>query len=290
MNGTFIFIQALNGISLGMLLFLLASGIALITGLMGIVNLAQGSYFLWGAFAGITFVRRVTDNFALAALVGAVVGALMGVFMQRFFLSRFYKNDLALVLLTFGFLFMFQDLGNWLVPDLAKTPTVPPAPALLNGAVRLGTFAYPAYRLFMILVGVLVAIGLWVVVERTKVGAVIRAGVDDEEMLRGTGVNVALLFTAVFALGAALAGFAGVVGTPFYGLHPGADLDVLLLAFVVLIVGGLGSLKGAFLGSLFVGLVDTFGRALFPELSQFTIFAPMALMLAIRPTGMFGRV
>jgi branched-chain amino acid transport system permease protein len=289
MNPTFAAIQVLNGVSLGMLLFLLASGLALITGMMGIVNLAQGSYYLLGAFSGLFVIKRVTDNFVLAVVVGALVGALLGVIMQRFFLHRFYKNDLAQVLLTFGFLFMFQDLGYWVFGDIARTPTVLAAPGPLSVPIRLFGITYPSYRLFLIGVGLVIALGLYLLIERTRIGAIIRAGVDDAEMLRALGVNVPLLFTLVFALGAGLAGMGGVIGAPFIGVYPGADLNVLLLAFVVLIVGGLGSLKGAFIGSLLIGLLDTFGRALFPELSQFTIFAPMALILAIKPTGLFGR-
>jgi branched-chain amino acid transport system permease protein len=256
---------------------------------MGIVNLAQGSYFLMGAYAGMFVLKRVTDNFVLAAVIGALTGALLGVFMQRFFLHRFYKNDLAQVLLTFGFLFMFQDLGYWIFGDLARTPTVLAAPGPLAAPLRIGTFAYPLYRLFLIGFGIVIALGLYLLIERTRLGAIVRAGVDDAEMLRALGINVPLLFTLVFALGAGLAGLGGVIGAPFIGVYPGADLNVLLLAFVVLIVGGLGSLKGAFIGSLLVGLLDTFGRALFPELSQFTIFAPMAIILAVKPTGLFGR-
>lgn len=243
MTPTFIAIQILNGVSLAMLLYLLASGLALITGLMGIVNLAQGSYFLLGAYSGMTLLKAITNNFVLAVVVGAIVGAALGVLMQRVFLYRFYKNDLAQVLLTFGFLFMFQDVALWVFPDLSRSATVLPAPGPLASSVRVLGITYPAYRLFLIGFGLVIALGLWLLIERTRLGAVIRAGVDDAEMLRAVGVNVPLLFTTVFALGAALAGVGGVVGAPFIGVYPGADLNVLLLAFVVLIVGGLGSLR-----------------------------------------------
>jgi branched-chain amino acid transport system permease protein len=278
-------IQTLNGISLGMLLFMLASGLTLITGLMGIVNLAQGSYYLLAAYVGVS-VLAVTGNFVLAAVVGLLLGALLGLVMQRFFLHRFYQQDLAQVLMTFGFLFVFQDisLAIW-----KGAPVSPQVPGLLAGPVFIGQIGYPSYRVFIIFVGLLIALGLWLFVERTRFGAIIRAGVDDEEMLRGLGVNVPVLFTAVFALGAGLAGLSGVLGSPIIGIYPGVDLNVLLLAFVVLIVGGLGSLKGAFFASFVVGLLDNFGKAFFPELSQFTIFVPMALILAIKPTGLFGK-
>ena len=206
--------------------------------------------------------------------------------MQRFFLHRFYKNDLAQVLMTFGFLFAFQDISLWI---WGGSPYLLPAPTFLEQSLRFGDITYPSYRLFLIAMGLIIAAALWWFQERTKFGAIIRAGVDDEEMLRGLGVNVPLLFTAVFALGAALAGMSGVLSGPFTGVYPGADLQVLLLAFVVLIVGGLGSLKGAFVGALVVGLLDNFGKAMFPELALFTVFAPMALILVIRPTGLFGR-
>ncbi len=279
------FEQTLNGISYGMLLFLLTAGLSLITGLMGIVNLAQGSYYLVAAYIGLSVINA-TQNFVLAILAGALAVALLGAVMQRFFLHRFYKNDLAQVLMTFGFLFVFQDLAlmNW-----GGNSYLLPPPSFLEQSIRVGDIIYPSYRVFVILMGLLVAAGLWWFQEKTKVGAIVRAGVDDEEMLRGLGVNVPLLFTAVFALGAGLAGLSGVLGGPFAGVAPGMDLQVLLLGFVVLIVGGLGSLRGAFIASLLVGLLDNFGKALFPDLALFTIFAPMAIILAIKPSGLFGR-
>jgi branched-chain amino acid transport system permease protein len=164
-----------------------------------------------------------------------------------------------------------------------------PKPSFLKGSVWMGTLVFPTYRLFVILVGVLVAVGLWIFQEKTKFGAIVRAGVDDEEMLRGSGINIQMVFSGVFGLGAFLAGLGGIIGGPFVGVFPGVDVSMLLLALVVVIIGGVGSLKGAFVGSLFVGLIDNFGKALFPELSLFTLFAPMAVVLAIRPTGIFGR-
>jgi branched-chain amino acid transport system permease protein len=155
--------------------------------------------------------------------------------------------------------------------------------------VRIGPSTFPAYRLSVIAVGLLVYLFLWLIQERTRVGAVVRAAVDDQEIARGLGINVGRLLTSIFAAGAGLAALAGVVGGPFLGVYPGADFEVIPLAFAVVIIGGLGSLHGALAGSLLVGLVDNFGKALFPELSYFTLFLPMALVLAIRPTGLFGR-
>lgn len=282
---TFWIIQTFNGLSFAMLLFLLAAGLSLIFGLMGIINLAHGSYYLLGAYVALTVLRR-TDSFLLAIVVSVAVVAIVGIIMQRFFLSRFYKNELAQVLLTFGFLFIIADLALWI---WGGNPQALPKPALFEESYHFGTVVIPSYRVLVIAVGLLVAFALWIFQEKTTMGAVIRAGVDDEEMTRGLGINVPFLFTVVFALGAALAAFAGVMGGPFIGVYPGVDFEILLYAFVVVIIGGLGSLRGAFVGSLIVGLLDNFGKALFPELSLFTIFAPMAIILAVRPSGLFGR-
>ncbi|MGH7766623.1 MAG: branched-chain amino acid ABC transporter permease [Candidatus Binatia bacterium] len=278
-------IQLLNGISFGMLLFLLAAGLSLIYGLMRILNLAHGSYYLIGGYIGLTVVR-LTDSFVLAALVAPIAVALLGVVMERFFLRRFPNQELPQVLLTFGFFFIFADLTLWI---WGGNPQTLPKPAIFSSSIWIGGLVFPSYRLFVIATGIVIGIGLWWLQEKTRLGAMIRAGVDDEEMARGVGVNVALLSTAVFGFGAFLAALGGILGGPFVGVYPGADFEVLLLAFVVTIVGGLGSLKGAFIGGLLIGLLDNFGKALFPELALFTIFAPMAIILAIRPTGLFGR-
>jgi branched-chain amino acid transport system permease protein len=202
------------------------------------------------------------------------------------FLRRFHLDELAQTLLTFGFLFVFADIALWI---WGGNPQTLPKPAWLSGSIGLGDRVYPTYRLFLIAFGVAVGGALWWFQERTRVGAMLRAGVDDQEIARGLGINVSLLFTLIFALGAFLAALGGVLGGPLIGVYPGADFEVLLLAFVVVIVGGLGSLKGALVGGLLVGLLDNFGKAFFPELAMFTIFAPMAAILAIRPTGLFGR-
>ena len=162
-------------------------------------------------------------------------------------------------------------------------------PPLLAGVTALGSLNYPTYRLFIIAAGVVVALMLWWFQERTRVGAMLRAGVDDEEIARALGINVSLLFSLVFAMGAFLAALGGVLAGPIMGVYPGADFEVLLLGFVVVIIGGLGSLKGALVGGLLVGLLDNFGKVFFPEFALFTIFLPMALILAVRPTGLFGR-
>ena len=278
-------LHTLNGISFGMLLFLLAAGLSLIYGLMKILNLTHGSFYLLGAYIGLAVVQ-FTGSFILAVVVSTAVVALIGVVLERFFLRRFHLEELPQTLLTFGFLFIFADLALWIWGGDPKTL---PKPALFTQSIHLGDYLYPTYRLFLIVIGAIVAAALWWFQEGTRIGAMLRAGVDDEEIARGLGINVSLLFTLVFALGAFLAALGGVLGGPIIGAYPGADFEVMLLAFVVVIIGGLGSLKGALFGGLLVGLLDNFGKAFFPEFALFTIFVPMAVILVVRPTGIFGR-
>jgi len=279
-------IQTLNGLSFSMMLFLVASGFTLIFGLMKIINIAHGSFYLLSAYIGLT-VLRATENFLLAMIASSIAVVLVGIAMQSLFLRRFHMKELQQVLLTFGFVLIISDLCLWV---WGGNPMALPKPSLFKGSIWIGSVVFPSYRLFVILVGLLTALGLWIFQEKTKFGAIVRAGVDDEEMLRGSGINIQRVFAGVFGLGALLAGIGGIIGGPFVGVFPGADLSMLLLALVVVIIGGIGSLKGAFVGSLFVGLVDNFGKALFPELSMFTLFAPMAIVLAIRPSGIFGKM
>ncbi len=274
-----------NGIAFGMLLFLIGSGLSLIFGVMRIVNLAHGSYFMLGAYLGVA-ILRATNSFVLAVVGAAGVTLAAGVFMQRLFLQRFTGRVLPQVLLTMGFLLLIADLSLWI---WGGTPQIMETPRLLTGSIRIGTIVFPTYRGFVMAVGVVLAIALWFGLERTRLGAQIRAAVDDPEIAQAMGIDVPRLATAMFGLGAALAGLGGVLGSPFLGVYPGADLDVLTLAFAVVIIGGLGSLPGTLVGSVFVGLADNLGKALVPELSYVTFFAPMALILAVRPRGLFGR-
>jgi len=278
--------QTFNGLSYGALLFLLASGLSLIFGVMRIVNLAHGSYFMLGGYVGLSAVWR-TGSFTAALIAGAIAVGLVGIGMERIFLRRLVGQTLGQVLMTVGFALIFQDLA---LSIWGGDPYTIPVPAALGGVLRVGASTFPTYRVFIIAVALAVGIALWFGLERTRIGAMIRAAVDDPEMARGVGINVPVVSLAVFALGACLAALGGVIGGAFLGVYPGADFEVLPYAFVVVIVGGLGSLPGAMVGSLLVGLLDNFGKALFPELSYFTLFAPMALILALRPTGLFGRV
>ena len=210
----------------------------------------------------------------------------IGIGMQRVFLSRLPGQTLGQVLMTIGFALIFQDLALLI---WGGDPYSIPVPPPLQGVIAVGALRFPRYRIFIVVVAVVVGALLWLALDRTRAGAMIRAAVDDAEMAAGVGINVPRVSLAVFALGAALAALGGVIGGGFLGVYPGADFEVLPYAFVVVIVGGLGSLPGAMVGSLLVGLLDNFGKALFPELSYFTLFAPMALILALRPTGLFGR-
>jgi branched-chain amino acid transport system permease protein len=285
MTAEFWVAQTFNGISYGALLFLLASGLSLIFGVMRIVNLSHGSYFMLGGYVGLSVVWK-TASFALALLTGAVAVALIGMGMERFFLRRLKGQALGQVLMTIGFALIFQDLALSIWGGDPYTIAIPPA---LSGVWRVGAFLFPIYRVFMVAVAVAVGLALWLLLDRTRAGAMVRAAVDDPEMALGVGIPVPGVSLGVFALGAGLAALGGVIGGGFLGVYPGADFEMLPYAFVVVIVGGLGSLPGAMTGSLLVGLLDNFGKALFPELSYFTLFAPMAVILALRPTGLFGR-
>ena len=278
-------VNILNGLSLAMILFLLASGLTLAFGLMRIVNMAHGSFYLLGAYLAFS-AMQASGYFLLGAVIAVIAAAALGMAIQRLFLSRLHKQELPQALLTLGLLFIFSDIAFWI---WGGNPVLPPQPALFSGTVTIFGIPYPLYRLFLIGVGLLLALLLWYLLDNTKIGAIIRAGLDDEEMLRGIGVNVPLLFACVFALAAGLAALGGVLGGPLLGVFPGADFEVVLLASVVVTVGGLGSIAGAFWASLLVGLIDNFGNAWFPQLSLFTIFLPMILVLAVRPTGLMGR-
>lgn len=278
-------IQILNGLTLAMLLFLLASGLSIIFGLMRIINLAHGSFYLLGGYIGLSVISA-TDSFWLGLLLAPIAVGVLGMLTQRFLLQRVQHNELGQVLMSFGLLLVISDAALWWWGGLPQTL---PRPEFLDGSFRVAGLVFPKYRLALTVAGVVVAIGLWLLIERTRIGAIIRAGVDDADMTRATGINIRLVFLMVFAAGAALAAAAGVLGGAMLGVYPGADFEVVLQAFAVVVIGGLGSLRGAFIGSLLIGLIDTLGKAVVPELAMFTVFVPMVVMLAIKPNGLFGR-
>lgn len=285
MSPDFFLVQTLNGLSFGGLLFLLASGFTLVFGLMRIVNLAHGAFYLVGGYVGLTVILA-TGSFWLAIVAGAVAIAVLGGFVERVLLRRIRGQELSEVLLTIGVAFVLGDLS---LAVWGGDPIRLPVPDFLSGSADLGFVSYPRFRLFVAVLGVAVGVALWFVQNRTRVGAIVRAGVDDREMVAALGINIRRVFTGVFIFGAFLAGLSGVVGGAFLAVMPGADVEILLFALVVVILGGLGSLPGAAVGSILVGLIDSFARALVPELSFFTLFAPMAVVLVLRPHGLLGR-
>jgi branched-chain amino acid transport system permease protein len=341
MNTQFWVVQAFNGVSYGALLFLIGSGLSLIFGVMRIVNLSHGAYFLWGGYIALSVIHY-TGSWALSLPVAAFAVALIGLAMERLFLRSeglaFLRNGviaaglgvlislaiaratqfgwpqftigaviatvacyavlsriaivpvdndvLRQVLLTVGFAFLFQQgaLDIWGGNNMDINP--PPA---FTQSIVVGGVYLPLYRVFMIGMAVAIGVVLWLVMEKTRMGAAVRATVDDAQMARGVGIDTNKVSMFIFALGAFLAALGGVIGGAFLGIYPGLDFEMLPLAFAVVIIGGMGSLGGAAIGALAVGLADNFGKALFPEVSYFTLYAPMVLILAIKPTGLFGR-
>lgn len=278
-------LQTFNGITYAALLFLLASGFTLTFGLMRIVNMAHGAYYLLGGYVGLT-VAKATGSFVLALMAGGAAAVVLGWINDRFLIRRTGEDHLAQVLITVGVAYLVGDVSIkvW-GGDALKLPL----PLVLRGVVELpGGIVYPVFRLLLVSIGVAVAVLLWVIYRRTQIGAAIRAGVDDREMVGAVGIHVDRLFVLVSGLASFLAGFSGVLGGAFLTVYPGAEWEILVFALVVVIVGGLGSLEGAMVGALVVGLLDAYGRWLVPEMSYFVLFGPMAVLLLFRPRGLFG--
>jgi len=278
-------VLAVNSVTFGGLLFLLSAGFSLIFGLMRIPNLTHGSFFMLGGYFAASLIEWGLGFWPAALVSGLLVAALGGV-VERLILRRLAGAELAQVLVTLGLSFMIADvcLKVW-TGDPVRIGT----PRALQGATSIGGFAFPTYRLAISLVAVGFAVALWALLDRTRLGAMIRAGVDDPDMARVAGIRVSRLFTIVFSLGAWLAGFAGVIGGPILSVYPGLDQEMLPLALVVVILGGSGSLVGSLVGSLIVGFLYNFGQAMFPELAYVVLFLPMLLVLVVRPQGLFGR-
>jgi branched-chain amino acid transport system permease protein len=278
-------VLAVNSVTLGGLLFLLSAGFSLIFGLMRIPNLTHGSFFMLGGYLAASLIQWGLDFWTAAIIAGLLVAALGGV-VERLILRRLAGAELAQVLVTLGLSFMVADvcLKVW-TGDPVRIDT----PRALAGVASVGGLAFPAYRLAISVIAVGFAVALWALLDRTRLGAMIRAGVDDPAMARVAGIRVSRLFTIVFSLGAWLAGFAGVIGGPILSVYPGLDQEMLPLALVVVILGGSGSLLGSLLGSFVVGFLYNFGQALFPELAYVVLFLPMLIVLVVRPQGLFGR-
>ena len=286
MQWQFWIIQTLNSLAFGGLLFLLSSGFSLIFGLMRIPNLAHGAFFMLGAYFGYSLLVR-GGYFWLVALVAGLGVGIIGIALERLVLRRISGNEQGQVLVTLGVSFIIADICL-----LAWTgdPMPLPAPQELRRPLLFAGYAFPTYRLVVLGIALIAAVVLYILMERTRIGAMIRAGVDDMEMARGVGIPVSRLFTLVFLLGSTLAGIGGVLGGPILNAYPGLDADMLPLALIVVILGGAGSLLGAFVSSFVVGFLYNYGIALAPDLAYFVLFLPMVLVLVFLPQGLFGRV
>src|SRR6202162_4369625 len=277
--------QLLNGLVYGVLLFLIAAGLSLIFGLMNVVSLAHGSFFMLGAYFGLS-IFKITGSFWLALMLAPIPVIVLGVLMELVFLRPLYRRGhLDQVLLTFGFTFVFLDIVQTL---WGRTVLRLPVPTALQGTVQLGLGVFSAYRLFLIGFGFAIALMLWLFLERSRIGAMVRAGVDNAVMAAGLGANIPALFTGIFGFGVALAALGGIVAAPVLGLYPGMDTVILIPAFIVIVIGGMGSLRGAFVGSVLIGIADTFGKAYFQSVALFLIYLAMTIVLLIRPQGLFG--
>lgn len=278
-------VQILNGLTLAALLFIVASGFTLVFGLLRIVNLAHGALYLFGGYIGYS-VTAGTGSFFLGVAASMLFVAFLGLFIDQGLLRFVRGFTLREVLLTLGVAFVLNDVA--LVIWGGDTFSVQ-IPAALRGAVRFAGIYYPTYRLFVLGLGILVFIALWLLLNRTRLGALIRAGVDDAEMVEAMGINIRRVFLATSMLGASLAGLGGTIGGAFLTLYPTADSEILVFSLAIVIIGGSGSLVGAAVGALLVGMLNTIGQVMFPELAYFVIFGPMAAILAFRPLGLFGR-
>jgi branched-chain amino acid transport system permease protein len=283
---TFWIVLAVNSMTLGGVLFMLSAGFSLIFGLMRIPNLMHGSLFMLGAYVGATLAVRFGINFWFAALISALSTALLGILIEETLLRRLAGAEQAQVLVTLGISFMIADLCLMVWSGDPMSVTAPP---ILRGTTRAFGMAFSNFRVAVIYISLGVAVALWLLIEKTRLGAMIRAGVDDPQMARALGIPVSRLFTMIFFLGAGLAGLGGFIASPILSVYPGLDTDMLPLALVVVILGGAGSLLGSLVGSFLVGTIYNFGQALFPELAYFILFAPMVAVLALRPQGLFGR-
>ena len=278
-------LNLLNGVSFGMILFLLAMGLSITLGVMGILNLAHGSLFMIGGFIGVSALRA-GGGYWLAIVAGSIGAAMAGLIIERLFLGRLYRQLDNQVLLTLGLVYIIANAALWIYGGRVQMFDPPP---LLNWKITVGQYAFPFYRIFLIGVGAVAFVVLWWIIEKTRIGAIVRAGMDNKEMVMGMGVNYGLTCSAVFTLGACIGGFAGTLTIPFTGVVQSMALDILLYALIVVVVGGAGSVPGSLLGALLIGIVDAFGKSFFPDIAMFSIYMVLIVMLLLRPTGILGR-
>jgi len=279
-------IQVLNSVQYGLLLFLVASGLTLIFGIMGVINLAHGSFYMIGAYLAYSLAPAFAGNFVLTLLAGLVLAVIFGYLLELLFVSYLYKRDhLQQVLMTYGLILVFEELRSILVDNDVHGVPVPP---WLAGSISLGDLMqYPEYRLAISAVCLVVAAGMYFVIARTRLGMMIRAGNSNREMAQSLGIDIKFLYRVVFAAGVALAVLAGMIAAPVSSVYPGMGAQVLIICFVVVVIGGIGSVRGAFLASLLVGFVDTFGKVLFPGVAGIAVYLLMAAILLWKPEGLF---
>lgn len=287
MDPLILLIQTLNGLQYGLLLFLIASGLTVVFGIMGVINLAHGSFYMIGAYLSYSLTEQ-TGSLVAAVALGLPLALVFGFLIERFFIRYLYDRDhLQQVLLTFGFILIANELQSILWGD---DPHSVAMPDILSGSVPLTeTLSYPVYRIFLSVLCLALAGGMAWILAKTRLGMRIRAASSNPVMLRSLGVNTALLHAVVFSAGVGLAAFAGLVAAPVESVYPGMGEQVLIISFVVVVIGGIGSIKGAFLGALLIGLTDVYGQVFFPEIASITIYAVMAFVLIWRPAGLFGR-
>lgn len=281
-------VQCLNAVQYGLLLFLVASGLTLIFGIMGVINLAHGSFYMLGAYMAFSLLPLFGEKFLVMLLAGLVLSALLGYLLEWVFFSYLYERDhLQQVLMTYALILVFEEVRSLLVGDDVHGVPVPP---WLSGAIPLGELmTYPVYRLFASAACIVLAVALYLVVNRTRLGMMIRAGASNRDMVRGLGVNITRLYRIVFAGGVALAALAGMIAAPMSSVYPGMGGHVLIISFVVVVIGGIGSITGALIASLLVGFVDTFGKVFFAEVSGIGVYLLMAIILVWRPEGLMRR-
>lgn len=285
MDPSLILIQTLNAVQYGLLLFLVASGLTLIFGVMGVINLAHGSFYMMGAYLAFS-LSSLTGNLLITIVIGTLLSVALGALLEWALFAHLYRrNHLQQVLLTYGLILIFEELRSVMVGDDVYSVKVP---QWLDFSVPLGSvMTYPAYRLFISAVCLLVALGLYLLIQRTTVGARIRAGASNRDMVQILGINIDLVYRLVFSLGVALAAFAGMINAPAATVSPGMGTQVLIVSFVVVIVGGIGSVGGALLASLLIAFADTFGKVFVPDYAGMAIYVVMAAILLWRPEGLF---
>lgn len=278
--------QGLVGLSVAMYLWLLAAGLTIVFGVLGVLNFAHGSLFMLGAYFAFTFYGLWGVNFWLAIALSLVSVGVVGYLLERFFLRHIYDQDLAYqLLLTFGFILIFDDAVKMVWGGVAK---IPPMPGFFEGTLSAFGRPFPIYNLFIIGAGLVVAVVLWLIFEKTWWGKMVRASASDREMASAIGVNIPTIFTGVFVFGAMLAALGGALGTPVRVVAPGIGGAMIIQAFIITVIGGLGNLKGAFVGAVIVGVVSAYGILLFPVFELFLIFLIMAVVLMVKPQGLFG--